>query len=60
MNKKWILAGMAALTAMSVLAGCCGTQSDKTPAKTNSLLSGRNRHSRLLKWQKMIRILALI
>lgn len=52
MNKKWILAGMAALTAMSVLAGC-GTQSDKTPAKTNRLLSGRNRHSHLLKWQKM-------
>lgn len=59
MNKKWILAGTAALTVMSVLAGC-GTQSDKTPAKTNRLLSGRNRHSRLLKWQKMIRILALI
>lgn len=59
MNKKWILAGMATLTAMSVLAGC-GTQPDKTPTKTNRLLSGRNRHSRLLKWQKMIRILALI
>lgn len=37
MNKKWILAGMAALTAMSVLAGC-GTQPDKTPTKTNKPL----------------------
>lgn len=37
MNKKWILAGTAALTVMSVLAGC-GTQSDKTPAKTNKPL----------------------
>lgn len=37
MNEKWILAGMAALTAMSVLAGC-GTQPDKTPTKTNKPL----------------------
>lgn len=37
MNKKWILAGMAALTAMSVLTGC-GTQSKEAAAKTDKPL----------------------
>lgn len=37
MNKKWILAGMAALTAMSVLTGC-GTQSKEATAKTDKPL----------------------
>lgn len=37
MNKKWILAGMAALTAMSVLTGC-GIQSKEAAAKTDKPL----------------------
>lgn len=37
MNKKWILAGVAALTAMSVLTGC-GTQSKEAAAKTDKPL----------------------
>lgn len=37
MNKKWILAGMAALTAMSVLTGC-GTQSKEAAARTDKPL----------------------
>ena len=41
MNKKWMLAGMAALTAMSVLTGC-GTQSKEAAAKTDKPLIVRD------------------